>query len=138
MKRAIISVSSKQDIDDEGIEVVTPGEFFEKDGYYYAIYDETEISGMDGTRTTLKIKDDKVVIMRDGTTSANMEFERGKSSISLYNTPYGILEIKIKTYEMNVNISETGGDVEIEYDMELQGQDPIGTIISINIKAGSN
>lgn len=137
MKRAIISVSSKQSIDDEGIEVVTPGEFFKKDDFYYAIYDETEISGMDGTRTTLKIKDDKVVIMRDGTTSANMEFERGKSNISLYNTPYGVLELKIKTYEMDVNISETGGDIEIEYDMEMQGQDPIETIISINIKAGN-
>lgn len=137
MKRAIISVTSKQSIDDEGIEVVTPGEFFEKDGFYYAIYDETEISGMDGTRTTLKIKDDKVVIMRDGTTSANMEFQRGRSNISLYNTPYGVLEIKLKTYEMDVNISETGGDVQIEYDMEMQGQDPIETIININIKAGN-
>lgn len=134
MKRAIISVSSKQSIDDDGIELVTPGEFFKKDDFYYAIYNETEISGMDGTRTTLKIKNDKVVIIRDGTTSANMEFEKGKQNISLYNTPYGILELKIKTRDLDVKMDEAGGNVKVNYDMEMQGQESIQTSIGINIK----
>lgn len=134
MKRAIISVSSKQSIDDDGIELVTPGEFFKKDDFYYAIYNETEISGMDGTRTTLKIKNDKVVIIRDGTTSANMEFEKGKQNISLYNTPYGILELKIKTRDLDVKMDEAGGNVKVNYDMEMQGQESIHTSIGINIK----
>lgn len=137
MRRAIISVSSKQSIDDDGIELVTPGEFFKKDDFYYAIYNETEISGMEGTRTTLKIKNDKVVIIRDGTTSANMEFEKGKQNISLYNTPYGILELKIKTRDLDVNIDEAGGNVNVKYDMEMQGQESIQTSIGINIKTNN-
>ena len=137
MKRAIISVSSKQSIDDDGIELVTPGEFFKKDDFYYAIYNETEISGMEGTRTTLKIRNDKVVIIRDGTTSANMEFEKGKQNISLYNTPYGILELKIKTRGLDVKIDEAGGNVNVEYDMEMQGQESIQTSIGINIKTSN-
>lgn len=133
MKRAIISVLSKQNIDDEGIEVVTPGEFFKKDEFYYAAYNETEISGMEGTKTTLKIKNDKVFIIRDGTTSAKMEFQKGKQNVSLYNTPYGVLELKIKTFELDVNVNEVGGSVYIRYHMEMQGQEPISTSIIINI-----
>lgn len=134
MKRAIISISSKQNIDDEGIEVVTPGEFFEKEGSYYAIYNETEISGMEGTKTTLKINKEKVYIIRDGTTSAKMEFEKNKQDISLYNTPYGIMELRIITRDINIKIDDNGGEIHIKYDMEMEDQEPLETSIYINIK----
>lgn len=134
MKKAIISVCSKQNIDDEGIELVSLGEFFKQDDFYYAIYDESEISGMEGTRTTLKMRDDKVIIIRDGTTSTNMEFEKNKQNISLYNTPYGMLELKLKTNDMDVNINENGGNASIKYDMQMEGQEIIRTNIIINIK----
>lgn len=134
MKKAIISVCSKQNIDDEGIELVSLGEFFKQDDFYYAVYDESEISGMEGTRTTLKMRGDKVIIIRDGTTSTNMEFEKNKQNISLYNTPYGMLELKLRTNEMDVNINENGGNASIKYDMQMEGQEIIRTNIIINIK----
>jgi len=72
-KKAIISVSSKQTDEEEPIEVVTPGSFYKKNDSYYAVYKETELSGMEGTTTTLKIKKDKFSLIRMGSTSTKMD-----------------------------------------------------------------
>ena len=53
-----------------------------KDGYR-AIYEETEISGMDGTTTTLNIQDNIMVLERVGSTTTNMEFKEGALAVSL-------------------------------------------------------
>ena len=95
-KRAIISVKSFSDIDpNEAIEVVTPGTFIIHDEGFKAIYEESEISGMDGTTTTLNIKDNSMVLERVGSINTNMEFKEGVTAVSLYNTPYGILDLNV-------------------------------------------
>ncbi|MBV7272362.1 DUF1934 domain-containing protein [Clostridium thailandense] len=132
-KKAIISVSSKQKEDDI-IEVVTPGDFYEKDGCYYAVYKETAISGMEGTTTTLKIYEDKFVLVRMGSTSAKMEFNKQSESVSMYNTQYGTLELKIETKELNINVNDDGGDIQINYALTVGGQTPQNTLLEINIK----
>lgn len=135
-KKAIISISSSQINDKEdAIEVVTPGEFYKRDDKYYAIYDETEISGMEGTTTTLKISPNKLLLERVGTTSASMEFQEKNEHITLYNTPYGVLELKINTNKVDVNVNEEGGEVFINYNMSISGQPSQNTELTIKIKS---
>ena len=133
--RAIISVSSNHgDELDDIVEVVTAGEFFKKDDCYLAIYEETEISGMEGTTTTFKIFKDRFLLIREGTTSAVMNFEKNKEESSLYNTPYGMLEIKIDTINLDIDMDDIGGDVSIDYKMSLGGQKALSTFLKVNIK----
>ncbi|URZ03721.1 YwiB family protein [Clostridium felsineum] len=132
-RKAIISISSKQG-KDEPISVVTPGDFYKKNNCYYATYKETEISGMEGTTTTLKIKDDKCSILRQGSTSTKMEFEKDKDNYSIYSTPYGTMELKISTKNIDINVNDDGGDVNIRYDLSIVNQLSQSTIIDINIK----
>jgi uncharacterized beta-barrel protein YwiB (DUF1934 family) len=135
-KKAIISVTSKQSVGHEdSIEVVTPGEFYKKEDLYYAIYEETEISGMEGTTTTLKISKDKLSLIRKGSTSAKMDFDRNSKNLSMYDTPYGTLELRIETKELDIEIDEDGGNIFVNYNMSLSGQTPYNTILKINIKA---
>lgn len=133
-KRAIISISSAEMVGDKPISVTTPGDFYKRNNCYYAVYKETEISGMEGTTTTLKIKDDKFCIIRMGTTSTKMEFEKYKKSYSMYNTPYGTMELEIDTKEMKVDVDEEGGNVEIQYDLKIINQLSQTTKIDINIR----
>lgn len=134
-QKAIISVSSKQSLNQEDIiEVVTPGDFYKKENYYYAVYEETEISGMSGTTTTLKIGKDKFSLIRMGSTSAKMDFDKKVKNISMYNTPYGTLELKIETKDLDINIDDDGGNVLVNYNMSLSGQTPYNTMLKINIK----
>lgn len=134
-KKAIISIKSFSDLDnDDGIEVVTPGKFiFHNDGFE-AIYEESKISGMEGTTTTLKIKDQSMILERVGSTTTKMEFEEGKSAVSLYNTPYGMLDLNINTKKLDINIDENGGEIYSKYILGLEGQQGIITELRVKIK----
>ncbi len=135
-KKAVISVASKQSGQgDEAIEVVTKGKFFNKGNSYYAIYDETELSGMLGTTTTIKVNEDKLTLIRLGTTNARVEFKNNYKSISMYDTPYGTLELGVDTRKLDIDINDNGGRAFVEYNMSLAGQKPLKTILEINIKA---
>lgn len=134
-KKAIISVSSKQPSGEEdAIEVVTPGEFYKEGNFYYAIYNETELSGMEGTETTLKISEDVMYLKRVGTTNTEMEFRPNTENVILYDTPYGTLELKTKTKGLEVEMKDDGGDVMVDYSLSISGQPSQNTILNINIK----
>ena len=90
---------------------------------------------MKGTTTILEINPEKVVLMREGTTTAKMEFEKNNKYTTLYNTPYGVLELVISTRNIKVDIDDNGGDIYIDYDMSVAGQASHNTELSINIKA---
>ena len=105
-KRAIISVKSTSNLDpNEVIEVVTPGTFIIDEEGFKAIYEESEISGMDGTM-----------------------------AFSLYNTPYGVLNLNVDTEKLNININENGGEIYSKYTLGLDGQEGIVTELDIKIK----
>ena len=134
-KKAMISLKSFNDLDTEDvIEVITPGEFLITEDGFKAIYEETEISGMGGTTTTLTMLNDKLVLEREGNISAKMDFKKGETSVSLYNTPYGVLDLQIHTEKLNVDMNENGGDITAEYSMELAGQPPITTKLAVKVK----
>jgi Uncharacterized protein conserved in bacteria len=134
-KKAIISISSNQvSSNEDSVEVLTPGSFYEVEDFYQAIYNETEISGMEGTVTKLQIFSDKLFLVREGTTSTKMEFEKNKIYTTLYNTPYGALELKIDTKQLEIKVNEKGGEVFIDYNMGIAGQKPQKTELKINIK----
>ena len=134
-KKAVISLRSFNDLDkDDVIEVVTPGEFFVTEDGFKAVYEETEISGMNGTTTTLTMLNDALLLEREGSTSAKMDFKQVETSISLYNTPYGVLDLQIHTEYLQVDVDENGGDIVAKYSMELAGQPPITTKLAVNVK----
>ncbi|SHK64565.1 Uncharacterized beta-barrel protein YwiB, DUF1934 family [Clostridium cavendishii DSM 21758] len=135
-KKAIISISSCQmKSKDNIIEVITPGVFLVGDNNFEAFYEETEVSGMDGTNTKLFIKEDVVILEREGTTSTKMEFKKDNSSVALYNTPYGMLELQIITKELNIDINENGGEISINYDLIVGDQNQMDTDLKIKIQA---
>lgn len=135
-KKAIISVASKQSgQEDEAIEIVTQGKFFKKGNSYYAVYDETELSGMAGTTTTIKVNEEKLTLIRLGTTNARIEFKNNYKSLSMYDTPYGTLELGVETKKLDIDVNDEGGRVFVDYDMTLAGQKPLKTILEVNIKA---
>ncbi|KEH97650.1 DUF1934 domain-containing protein [Clostridium massiliodielmoense] len=134
-KDALISIKSDQvGIEDGKIEVMTKGKLYKKNDLYYAVYEETEISGMKGTTTTLKIGSDKFSLVRMGTTNAKINFEKDNKDLSLYNTPYGVLELVVDTKKLNIDVNENGGSILVRYNMALTGHKPIKTSLSIDIK----
>lgn len=135
-KSAIISVRSFSDLNkDEVIEVVTPGKFHLGESEFKAVYEESEISGMDGTTTTLVIKDEALILEREGSTTTRMEFKKGEEVVSLYNTPYGMMNINISTKELDIDMDDDGGVVYTKYILGLEGQSGITIELKVKIRA---
>ena len=134
VKNAVITVQSRVSVEDEIIEVVTPGKLYVTSNGYRVEYDETKLSGMEGTKTTMIIKDKYFKLMRVGTTETNMEFEINKESISLYKTPFGVMSIAVNTKEVDIEVDENGGKVHIVYTLNVEGQQMIETDLSVFIK----
>ncbi|AWK50651.1 DUF1934 domain-containing protein [Clostridium beijerinckii] len=134
-KKAIITVDSTVLNEEEDmIGVVTPGDFYKTKDGFKAEYNETEISGMEGTKTTIIIRKNSFDLIREGTTETKMEFENNKSTISLYKTPYGVLDVKIDTKKLDININEDGGTINATYLLEIGEQTTLKTKLTIDIK----
>ena len=107
------------------MEYITAGQLYVKNGSVYMIYDESEVSGMVGCKTTLKVKGDSVKMRRIGQVGFNTElyFEKGKRFSSTYDTPYGPMDVEVLTsrVENNLNMEELKGNIDIEYNVSLEG-----------------
>jgi uncharacterized beta-barrel protein YwiB (DUF1934 family) len=135
-KKVLISVKTRQYFDGqpEEIELITEGKYFKEGSNYVVVYDESEISGMKGTTTTLKIEKDALSIIRSGTTKSNLVFKKNHKHISLYDTPYGTIELTVKPSKVDIDVNDEGGKVKLEYKMESPGLEIIENALELNIK----
>ncbi len=120
----VTGIQENLDGDKNTIELTTEGSFYDKNGNYYIVYDESEISGMEGATTRLKIEDNKKVSMkRFGTSAADLKFEEGIKHETNYMTMYGNFTIQITTNDLNIQIDrDTGkGSIGIDYDLKISG-----------------
>lgn len=134
-RKAIITVDSAVLNEEEDIiSVVTPGDFYEIEDGFKVEYNETKISGMEGTKTIIIIRKNSFDLIREGTTETKMEFENNKRTVSLYKTPYGILDVKINTKKLDININEEGGTINTMYILEIGDQTALKTNLTIDIR----
>ena len=89
----IISIQGRQSYEQaepETIELVTEG-CLQPDGEdaYTLTYQESELTGLEGTLTTFQIERDRVTLLRIGEVNSQMVFEEGRRHLSMYNTTYG-------------------------------------------------
>ncbi|EOD01679.1 DUF1934 domain-containing protein [Caldisalinibacter kiritimatiensis] len=120
VKLKIVGKQINEDGEENVIELVTEGKFYKKNDSIYLVYDESEISGMDGSTTTLKIQDDKVMMKRFGSNNSKLIFEKGKKHKTGYQTPYGILDLEVITNKLNVDIVDGGkGSLSLSYRLNI-------------------
>lgn len=128
MKDITLKITGKQIYDNKEenqMEFVTDGKVYLKNDSVYIIYDESEVSGFSGCKTTLKLKDDSVKMKRIGEHSFGTElfFKEGERFKSSYNTPYGEFDIEVLTslVKNDINLDLLSGKVDIEYQVSLDG-----------------
>lgn len=123
-KNVIISIKGMQSYDgagDDAIELVTEGRLLDcgDDGLSLS-YQESELTGMEGTLTTFQVeKNGRVTLLRMGEYNSQMVFEEGRRHLSLYQTPYGDLSIGVLANKVRNTLGMSGGDLEIDYAIEI-------------------
>jgi len=123
-KHVIISVTSLQRDEngkDEKISLETPGLYGETEDMKYVTYKETKLAGMEGTTTTLRIYEDRVNLIREGSFNQNQLYKVGELSRSTYRTPMGDLEVLVTTRDLVNTIVDGTGEMRLTYDVELKG-----------------
>ena len=121
-KDVIISIRGTQDYsgtDPDTMELVTEGKLAVQDGALRLSYEESELTGMEGTTTVFQVEPEKVTLLRLGSVQSEMVFEEGRRHMSLYSTPYGNMEIGVRARRLNSTLELTGGRLEIDYDIEI-------------------
>ena len=122
IKDVWISISNRQsDSPDQEETMVfdTAGSYYFDDGIGVVSYQESELTGLEGTRTSVMVMPNQVVVDRDGMLTGRMVFREGAKDSFPYNTPYGQMMLGIDTRRIRHNFDENGGDVEIDYITDL-------------------
>lgn len=114
----------------------TEGKLYKKSGKLYISYTEGELLGREACSTTLKIAPDGVVTMlRSGEANTRMVFEKGRCHISCYETPYGNLTVSVTTSDIAVNMDESGGNVDIDYNLSINNISKSRNLLSVRVRS---
>lgn len=120
-KQVLITVNSV--IDDaagesDKMSFITEGTLSKVNDEYIVSYQESQITGLDGTTTTLKVGKDSVTLIRHGNVDAMMLFEVGKTHLTDYDTQYGSVMLGITAKNVNVDMGDAGGNIKVDYVLE--------------------
>ena len=121
-KDVVISIKGMQNYegeDSDTIELVTEGHLTRDEGGYTLSYQESELTGLEGTLTTIQVEGEQVTLMRVGEVNSQMVFQEGRRHLSMYNTPYGAMAIGVNTRRLLAELNDQGGDIEIDYAIEI-------------------
>jgi len=110
-------------LEPEETELMTEGVMVSGEGGVIVLeYQETELTGMEGTTTRFTIQGDTVVLTREGRVNSQMVFQRGKRNSSVYETPWGTMLVDISTASLKYRLDSHGGIMEIQYTVAVDHQ----------------
>ena len=91
MKDVIISVTGIQHGRNgpDSMQLITAGQYGMDADEIRMTWIESELTGMEGTRTSITVQPNNVVVTREGEVSSTLEFDEGRKSYFLYETPFG-------------------------------------------------
>jgi len=128
MKEVMIRIKGKQVTRESGedeMEFVTEGKLYQRNGTVYLLYEESELSGVPGCKTRLRLREGEIQMKRFGEGAgegSEILFEQGKRYTGFYDTPFGPIPLEVLTNYVRNNITEEGnGGIDIDYEISLKG-----------------
>ena len=119
----VLTIRSEQhfeDMEPDSIELMTEGTLTPTgEGGLILSYQETELTGLEGTTTNFEIRGPQVILTRTGSVNSQMVFEEGRQHTCLYETPLGELAIDIQTSRLRHTLTERGGLMDLRYSISV-------------------
>ena len=120
--------------DDTDISLMTEADFEYQNGAYFIDYEESELTGLEGTSTSIEIGDNYVSLQRSGTINTNMLFMKDRRTSSYYSTPYGDMQIDVFTDYLNIDVTPNGGKINVDYFIDINNTSTGKNNFEIEIK----
>lgn len=135
-KDIILTISGLHETDgeaDDPVEVMSPGQYYFKNGKHYVVYDEV-MEGLDGVvKSTLKFTEEQVELFRSGAASTRMVFQKQQDHMAVYQTPMGPLTISLYTEDIISDIREEQINLEIYYSIKTEDIVLTESTVKLNI-----
>lgn len=136
-KNVKIKLLSKQFDGDEKniIELISEGTYMHKGSKSIIAYEETEATGMEGTRTTIYVHNDRLLtLVREGAVYSKMIIEAGKKHHCQYQTPYGMLNVGVSAMNIVSSLGDNGGKLDFSYVIDVDSSYVGDFRISLDVK----
>ena len=141
-ENVLVSITSRQFYDDQNgdsMELITSGNFAERNGGYILTYKETDPDTEGATYTTVTTEPDgRVIVVREGEIQSQMIFEQGQKHIVHYDTNYGSLTVGVAARKVRTALDQNGGDINIEYAIEIDNSVASENRLNLNINKKGN
>ena len=120
-KDVLISISGVHTMDGEknDVAVITPGNYYYKNGKHYVVYEEIVEGHKDTVKNTIKISPAGVDIIKNGVAAAHMVFEKNKKNVTLYQTPAGQMAVGLSTSEITIDEDADQLKVMVDYKLDV-------------------
>lgn len=110
--------------DKQMVSVEAKGYLYHKDDAMILTYEE-EMPEAGRVKTTVKMKESEVVIIRSGAVSMRQVFRKGASTTGSYRTPYGTMEMETTTENIQSDWRDATekGKLFLTYLLKIQGEE---------------
>lgn len=137
---AIIKITGVQGFmqsDAETIELVTDGVYCRSEDGYQVYYVESEVTGLQGTSTTVDITPECITVERKGMLNSKMQFREGKKDRFLYDTRYGAATMELETRKVKARFDDFGGELSIDYVVNMEHTVASRNTLNMSVKLRS-
>lgn len=128
-----LQFDNSSEAETEEIKTIHAGEYYQKGDTHYVMFEEQEENTQETTSNLLKIKEGFVSLTKKGLVNVVMQFEKGKKSMTSYNTPYGNILMGMDTHLVEMTKEEEHMKVEIRYALEVNYEYLTDCTINIDV-----
>ena len=107
------------DHEDNDVEMIVRGDYYQKNGKHYILYEEILGGAEERVKNVIKISPSSMDIIKKGVTNSRMLFEKNKKNLSCYSTPVGNLVIGIQANHFYVEEQENSIKVNVDYSLDI-------------------
>ena len=122
-QNVLIRVYSEQQYEDQEPDVsqlTTLGTMVCSETEIRISYEETELTGLQGTTTTFLLQKDRITLKREGALRSEMVFAIDEEHRSLYDMGMGALLITVRTMALVQALGPQGGFADVAYDLIIE------------------
>ncbi len=138
-KEVLVSINGVQfmDSDEDSMEVISPGEYYFRNGKHYIVYFEAIENSKSEVKNILKISQSSVELIKSGGYNVHLIFEKNKKNMSCYETDFGSFMLGFHSNNIEINNNDDEINVFIEYSVEMNYEHVSDNKLSMNIKSKS-
>lgn len=136
-KDVLIKISGIHMMDDENsdVEMVVRGDYYQKNGKHYVLYEEV-MEGFEGTvKNVIKISPSSMDIIKKGLANTHMQFEKNKKNLSCYTTPFGDMVVGIQANRIRVKEETDSLMVDVDYSLDINYEHLSDCTIRVDVQS---